>query len=196
MAKTVDRDLEAEATRLTALAERAQGGDEAALAALRKTLESAPGWWQQTGDLAWQAELAWLQTCAGTDELAKEAIRRKLRALRRELGGPQASPLERLLVSTVGLNWLVLYYAQSLLANRMGRAEGLSLEASTHMQERIDRAQRRYLASIKALATLRRLEQRGPLVAVGVAQLNVAAPSPQQPLPATGAVDPATSGAG
>jgi hypothetical protein len=50
----------------------------------------------------------------------------------------------------------------------------MSLELSTHCQERVDRCQKRYLAAIKALAQLRRLEQRGPLVAVGVGQVNVA----------------------
>ena len=143
--------------RLTALQRRAQDGDTAALAELRKVLDATPGWWQQTGDVAWQAENAWLKAYAGTDELAKEATARKLKALRRQLRGPNPSPLEDLLATRIALNWLTLYYAETLYANRLRSPEGMTLEASTHCQERIDRCQKRYLAAIRALAQLRRV---------------------------------------
>ena len=55
------RDLEAEAARLTALQQRAMDGDAGALAELRKVLDSDPGWWQQTGDVAYQAAQSWLK---------------------------------------------------------------------------------------------------------------------------------------
>jgi hypothetical protein len=166
------RDLEAEAARLTALQRRAMDGDAGALAELRKVLDADPGWWQQTGDVAWQAENAWLRTYAGKDEFAKEATSRKLQAMRRHLRGPEASPLARLLVDRIVLNWLTLHYAESQYARGMRSEHGIALDVSTHQQERVDRCQKRYLAAIKALAQLRRLEQRGPLVAVG--QVNVA----------------------
>lgn len=171
------RDLEAEAGRLTDLAQRATGGDAGALGELRKALDADPGWWDRTGDVAWQAQTRWLDAYAGRDEFTKEVVRRKMGALRRELRGPGCSPLERLLVERIVLTWLVLHYAEGLYAQRMAAPGGVPLDLSTHCQERIDRAQKRYLAAIKALATLRRLQQRGPLVAVGVAQvgqLNVA----------------------
>ncbi len=166
------RDLEAEAARLTALQRRAMDGDAGALAELRKVLDADPGWWQQTGDAAHQAATSWLQTYAGKDELAKEVVSRKMRELTRELRGPEASPLARLLVDRIVLNWLTLHYAESQYARRLRSEDGISFEASAYYQERVDRSQKRYLAAIKALAQLRRLEQRGPLVAVG--QLNVA----------------------
>jgi len=166
------RDLEAEAARLTALQHRAMDGDAGALAELRKILDADPGWWERTGDVAWQAENAWLRTYAGKDEFAKEATSRKLQAMRRQLRGPQPSPLERLLVSRIVLCWLTLNYAELCYASLLRSEHGVGLDSSVHGQERIDRCQKRYLAAIKALAQLRRLEQRGPLVAVG--QLNVA----------------------
>lgn len=188
------RDLEAEAARLTALQRRAMEGDAGALGELRKALDADPGWWEKTGDVAWQTEAAWLKTYAGRDEFAKEAISRKLRALRRELRGPEASPLEYLLVSTISLNWLVLAYSQTLCAQRMGQEGGVSLEVSTHLQERVDRAQRRYLASIRALAQLRRLQRPPQAVQVNVAerQVNVAttAPGPAPPRSATAPPEP------
>jgi hypothetical protein len=151
------RDLEAELKRLTTLQRRARGGDAGALAALRKVLDGDPGWWQRTGDVAYQAEQSWLKAYAGTDELAKEVIARKMKALRRELRGDGGSPLERLLVDRIVLNWLTLYHAESMYAQRLRQPEGVSLESSTHHQERIDRCQKRYLAAIRALAQLRRV---------------------------------------
>lgn len=156
-AASAARDLEAEAQQLRALQRRAQEGDVAALGELRKVLDADPGWWERTGDVAHQAELAWLKTYAGTDEYAKEVISRKLRALRQELLGPTPTALERLLVARIGLCWLTLHYFETLYADRMRRPEGLSLETSTHCQERIDRSHRRYLSAIRALATLRRV---------------------------------------
>jgi hypothetical protein len=189
-----DRDLEAEATRLTALQRQAMAGDASALAELRKVLDADPGWWQQTGDLAWQAEVAWLQTYAGKDALAREATARKMRDLRRELRGPEASPLERPLVQRIVLNWLTLHFAERRYAGQLGSEEGVPLDVSAHSQERIDRCQKRYLAAIKALATLRKLEQRGPLVAVG--QLNVADRQLNVAAPAGSASGPRAAGAG
>ena len=173
----LEPDLEAEAARINGLTRRAQDGDVGALAELRKVLDADPGWWQQTGNVAWQAENAWLKTYAGTDELAKEVVSRKMRALRRELRGPAPSLLEDLLVTRIVLNWLTLYYAEGLYAQRLRQPEGLSLEASTHCQERIDRGQKRYLAAIRALAQLRHLGPPAPAVQVNVAekQVNVAA---------------------
>jgi hypothetical protein len=180
--------MEAEAARLTALQQRALEGDAGALAELRKVLDADPGWWQQTGDVAYQAAQAWLQAYAGRDGLAREVVSRKMRALTRQLRGPEASPLERLLVDRIVLCWLTLHHAERAYARWLASAEGMSFEMSTHCQERIDRCQKRYLAAIKALATLRKLESRGPLVAVGVGQLNVAqqqvnvaTPAPERP---------------
>ena len=57
----------------------------------------------ETGDVAWQAEQAWLKAYAGTDEFAKEVTARRLRALRQDLNGPDPTPLERLLVARIAL---------------------------------------------------------------------------------------------
>ena len=77
-------------------------------------------------------------------------VSRKIRALTRDLGGPEASPSERLLVDRIVLNWLTLYHAEAIYAQRMGQPGGISLDLSTHCQKR-------YLAAIRALSQLRRV---------------------------------------
>ena len=169
-----------EAERIDALVARARDGDAGALGELRKVLDADPKWWRQTGDVAWQAEQAWLKAYAGTDEFAKEVTARRLRALRQDLNGPDPTPLERLLVARIALCWLTLYYAEALYASRMASPEGITFETSTHCQERIDRAHKRYLSAIRALAQLRRLQRAPQAVQVNVAerQVNMATTAP------------------
>ena len=182
----------AEVERIGALLDRAQQGDAAVVLELRKVLDEQPHLWRDVGDLARVTESAWIQKTAGHNLFFRESLTRRVRALRRELQGEAPSPLARLLVDRVVCTWIALAYAESVYARGIPEH---SLEQGQYLQERVSRYQRLHLASIRALATLRRLEQRGPLVAVGVAQLNVAAPCPQQPLPAPGVAAPATSGA-
>ena len=93
--------------------------------------------------------------------------------MRRELNGLAPRPLERLLVARIATNWLTLQYAEALYAQRM-KDGNLPLDVSTHQQERIDRSQRRYLAAIRALAHLRRLQVPAVQVNVAEKQINVA----------------------
>src|SRR4051794_36738638 len=96
---------------LSELAERARQGDASVLPALRQALEADPSLWETYGDLAVQAQAAWLDLLAGKNLLLSEAVQQKLGALRAELGGPSPSPLERLLVERVVACWLQLHYA-------------------------------------------------------------------------------------
>ena len=53
-------------------------GDLTVLPLLRDALEADPSVWQEYGDLAAQAQEAWLQLLAGTDYLLAESVRLKL----------------------------------------------------------------------------------------------------------------------
>jgi hypothetical protein len=83
----------------------------------------------------------------------REAINLKLTELRRELGGTSPHPLERLLVERVVLCWLHVHHADVQCAY----ATSVTLEYGDYLQRQQERAQRRYLAAIKCLATVRRL---------------------------------------
>jgi hypothetical protein len=138
---------------LKELVERAQAGDRAVLPALREFLDTHTEVWREAGDLARQAELAWLNMIAGKDLLLHESLERKLREMKAELEGPAASTLERLIVARIGACWLALYHAEAV----MPRMHGATPAQHVAAQKRVNLCQQRYLQSIKALATIRKL---------------------------------------
>jgi len=138
---------------LARLLEAARRGDPAALPALRTFLDENPAVWRHAGDLAAHAERAWVELAAGPDLMARELLTRQLAALKAELAGPAPTPLERLLVERVAATWLQANYADAVVA----LARDVSVKQAELALERQDRAHRRHLAAVAALATVRRL---------------------------------------
>jgi hypothetical protein len=157
---------------LAALVRRAEKGDETALPALRQALTIPAVVDMLGGDLARQAQLTLIAKFSGKNLLWKESLTRKLDLLRTELTGATPTPLERLLVERVVTCWLQLHHLEILYANK----ENMILELGTYYQRSIDRAQKRYLSAIKALALVRKLAV--PVLQVNIAkkQVNVAGP--------------------
>ncbi len=97
--------------------------------------------------------------------LIRDILDRQIADLRRDLLTTARSPLERLLVERVLTCWTALYLAElSTSAD----------DASTFLEQRLDRAHHRFLASIQALARVSRL------LAPTIAQINIAASGAQQ----------------
>jgi hypothetical protein len=138
---------------LPILLQRCQQGDRAALPQLRAVLDQHPEVWRNIGDLARHAESAWVDLICGTNDSIRESVIRKLRELKVELGGASPSPLERLLAERVSACWLQVHHADACFA----RAKGLSLKEADVAVKRQDRAHRRYLTAIGALATFQKL---------------------------------------
>ena len=161
--------------KLTGLMTKAEHGDETALAELKSHLKDRPQDWEKlcliVGDLASQAERSLIKVAAGPNLLSKDAIRVKLDHMEAEFLGPAPTPLERLLGQRIRACWLQLSYAESSYVRRMG---DLTLAEGDYYQRRIDRAERRYLAAIKALAQVRRLLGPSVQLNVGFQQVNVA----------------------
>jgi hypothetical protein len=143
------------AEELRRVLERAEQGDHTVLPVLRKLLDANPQAWQSWGDLAMQAEVAWVTLAAGPNLVLKESLTRKLAALRAELAGSTPTPLVRLLVDRVVITWVQVHHADAISAQAKER--NLSLTQLDHLQKRQERAQRGHLAAIKALATVQRL---------------------------------------
>jgi hypothetical protein len=162
--------LGSDGKQIEALAARAQRGDAKALARLRPIFDASPAVWEACGDLAAQAESAWVEMIAGDQLLLDEAVRRKVANLREELGGPAPTPLERLLVERIAACWLQVQYFDVRYAQSAGE---LGIQWGEHYQRRQDRAQRRYLAAIRTLAQVRRLLTPVLQLNVGETQVNV-----------------------
>jgi hypothetical protein len=141
--------------RVNALLPAVNAGDQDARDELRAVLEETPALWSDLGNLGRQAEIALVRVAAGENPVVREAIIRKLDLLRRDVAGTNPSILERLLADRVAISWLSLTVTEGTYHQALER--GLSQSDDTFHQQRIERAQRRYLAAIKALAQVRKL---------------------------------------
>jgi hypothetical protein len=137
-----------------ALLKQAEQGDTTVLPALRTYMDQSPSVWEQGGDIAKATQRALLDQAAGKNLVIRETLARKCAALTQELAGPTPSPLERLLVERIVLCWLHLHCAEATYLT----LQDLSLRQAALHQARISKAQARYLAAIRTLAQVRRLE--------------------------------------
>ena len=162
--------------------QRAEGGDREAIEVVRNLAGSKLGKvWEAYGNLPFEVQSRLIAEVAGKNALTRGAVTEKMEALRQELNGPNPSPLERLLVERIVLCWLQMYHEDVRDAQKGERAESSS---GLNRQRRAETAQRRFLAAVKALATVRRLAL--PMLQVNVAekQVNIAAPMIGDQLPA------------
>jgi len=149
----------------------AGNGDSEAISELREMLNAKPARWEMIGNMATQAECSLVKVASGDNTVVNEAMYKKLDAMREELDGASPTPLERLLVDRVVACWLQVYYADTIYAQNM---KGSSLELANYLQQRQDRAHRRYLSAIRTLAVVRRLLIPPVQVNIGNQQVNAA----------------------
>ena len=120
------------------------------------------------GDLAKQAQVALILKFSGRNLAFREALPRKLDALRKELSGTNPTPLERLLIERVISCWLHLHQLEINYAH----CEDVTFEMGTYYERCITSAQKSYLAAIKSLALIRKLAIQ---VNIAKKQVNMAA---------------------
>ena len=157
--------------------DRAQAGDETTRPIIREWLATRPALLKEL-DIATIAEDVLLKSACGKNIVSQEVLARDLRALADKLAGPDPSPIEHLLARRAAACW----YAVNVYEKQYADSKEATLKMGTYLQERIDRAHRRLMASLKTLATVRRLARRGPLVAVNVEQsVTVELPAKKEP---------------
>jgi hypothetical protein len=144
-------------TRLKALSAAANNGSREALEDLRRLLDEHPEIPGQVGDLAKFAERTWVELIAGADSLQGEAIRHQIAGLKADLLGARPTCMERLLVDHIAVCQLAERHAEMAAAH----SADTGLEVARFRLQRAESAQRRYLTSVKTLATLRALVPQG-----------------------------------
>jgi hypothetical protein len=82
-----------------------------------------------------------------------DALLQKLANLKADLRRSSSTALEKLLIDRIALTWLQLAYLDVMCAQR---AACLSASGVEQLERRQDRAQRRFLAAIRAAAAARR----------------------------------------
>jgi hypothetical protein len=137
-------------TEFDALVALAEEGDSDALRRLRLLLRTHPSIWEGVTDFPKQAEDSLINLIANDCPFLSESLRCRLARLRMDLTDIGDGPIERLLVERVVLSWLDLNFTQiTVIESRERRTDNRT------WGQRVDRAQRRYLAAIKALARVR-----------------------------------------
>jgi hypothetical protein len=144
---------QATADPLQKILERARQGDQTVLPALKEALDDNPGIWRDCYDLVAMSEQAWLNKIVGKDLLASQCLRRHIEQLKLDLVGPAPAPLEKLLADRIAAAWLAVHHAE--MAEAFGDASGNKVAAMR--LKRLESANKRFQAAIKALAVARRL---------------------------------------
>jgi hypothetical protein len=152
---------------------RAEKGDHSALPEVRAAFDAHPKAVNELGDLGRVTLDQMVNTFAGDHLVLREAQERFLAQLEKDLAGPNPTPLERILVQEIVVCKQELNVAEIHFAT----VKKCSITEGDYHQRRIDRAQKRFLAAVKTLAQVRRLQL--PAVQVNVAtqggqQVNVA----------------------
>jgi hypothetical protein len=153
-AKTDERQVETAKTTIGQLIQLAKEGRKEILPTLRHALDVHPELWQHYGNIALQAQAAWLKLIGGTNLYMRETMERFAASQRADLAGPDATPLEKLMAERiVAINLEVGYY-EALLAQGEGRSSNRVLD---YLHRRHEVAEGRLQAAMMNLARIRKL---------------------------------------
>jgi hypothetical protein len=159
---------------LQALSKRAEDGEDGARNELRQALrESAPEVVARCGDSARFYRRLLAQRMSGGDPLIEDATVERAERMALELAGANPTPLEVLLSERVASLWVLVELQEALLAAYY-KAGTARLSIVLQMARLQEGAHRRYLAAIKTLAQVQKLQ--GPSrvqVNIGGNQVNV-----------------------
>ena len=138
---------------LNALVQRAKAGDASAMPRLRQYLDRNPQLWNGPGEVALQAQAAWIDLTAGKNLHLRECLARRINRLKEDLGGPSPSKLEALLAERIVTHWLRTNYLEAVEAQQPEK----SLQWAEFELKRQAQANRQFTAAVEALAKLRQL---------------------------------------
>lgn len=140
--------------RLETLVQNAQQGDTTTLPAIRQLLDRVPEVWEGSRVLAQQIERSWINTISGRDLISQEILEREVNALRTQLQGSNPSPIETLLIERICSCWLAIQHAELIASKRL---TPYTFALSNAEENRLDKTNRRFLASVRELAKVRKL---------------------------------------
>jgi hypothetical protein len=109
---------------------------------------------------------------AGKDgnEKLKAKFDKEICDLSAELSGPNPTAVERVLAETAATCWFAFRMHEA--HNAGCGASGMTIAQSDHNQRRLDRAHRRFISTLRTLATVRRLALPNLQINVARQQVN------------------------
>jgi hypothetical protein len=163
---------------LRAVSEKAEAGDKVARKELRRLVRaSSPEVIGRASDIGRRAGRILVHTAAGGDLLTEEALYAKLDAMRMEIAGENPTPLEVLLTERVVSLWMLTALLEFLVGAQYQKclSDGVKRSSPSYIMQQsriLESATRRYLAAIRELARVRKLEATAPPVQVNT-QVNI-----------------------
>jgi hypothetical protein len=159
---------------LQELADKAEEDDGARLELRRRLREETPEVLARCSDSARSYRRLLAERSSGGNPLRKEAISERAGRMAIELAGDNPTPLEALLSERVASMWVLVELQEALLAAWYYKAKATSPAFILQMARLQESAHRRYLAAIRTLAQVQKLQ--GPSrvqVNIGSNQVNV-----------------------
>jgi len=176
--------MKAKLREIEALGDRAKDGNKEARRELRRALrESSPEVVARCSDFARGGQMILAETIAAGEPLMEEAVLRRLDLMRAEVAGKDPTPLEVLLTERIVSLWLVIEVLEALLNAQLKRGEGAPRTSPSYLKFIIgwlESYHRRYLASARELARVRRLQSNTPGVQFNT-QVNITPGTDGQP---------------
>ncbi len=128
---------------------------------MRELFKERPEVWQHTADIAAKTEDSIIINACSNSYGAQQAFRKKLAAMRDNLGWATATEIEKILIEQVCLNWLRLNLLESLHLSKT--TENHNTETGIYWDKRLTAAQKRYLRVCESLAKVRKLTAEADL---------------------------------
>jgi hypothetical protein len=159
------------------LSEKAEKGGNGARQELRQKLrESSAEVVIRASDISRKAQRLLIQTASGGDPLTEDALSGRLDMMRAEIAGENPTPLETLLTERVVACWLLVELFDALMSAQLWkdtpREKRMNAQHGKFYLYWQDLANRRFLASVQALARVRKLQSTTPGVQVNT-QINL-----------------------
>jgi hypothetical protein len=158
-------DVKERLDRLRKLSERAEDGDADAKKELKQAVrESSLTVIARASDFGRRAQHTLIETAAAGDPLTEYALSGRLDAMREEIAGPNPTPLEVLLTERIVACWILVELLEALMSAQFipGKHTKVSISFRMHMLKWQESANRRYLAAIRELARVRKLQSNTP----------------------------------
>jgi hypothetical protein len=154
-------DVAARVGELQDLSKKAQDGDKEARRQLRKAVrESSPAVVARCSDFARTYRRKLAKTSAGGDPLIEDAVMTRAEMMRLEIAGENPTALELLLADKVVSLYMLVELFEALMAAQLDKENERRspLSYTLQMLKWQESANRRYLAAIRELARVRKLQ--------------------------------------
>ena len=171
----LSKDAKERLAKLKELSDRAEAGDKAARAELRKAVrDSSPEIVREASDIARRGQWGLIKTAAAGDPLTEEALVARLDSMRRELGGPEPTSIEVLLIERVVSSWILLELLNSAYLTHGAKSQQqVPHSFAKFYLDWQEKVHRRFLSAIKHLAKVRQLQSGVPNTHTNNVQINL-----------------------